>query len=95
MAPETHLALLGLKAQDCVTELTGVITCVSFDLFGCIQVILSPPAKDGGEIPQGAWLDITRLKILDDKPVMAIPEFRRGYVSTGKKGAASKPPSRI
>ena len=37
-----ELKLLGLKVKDKVTGFTGIITSVSFDLYGCIQVIITP-----------------------------------------------------
>jgi len=85
-----HIALLGFKAKDKVTGFRGVITTISFDLFGCIQAVLTPPAdKDG--VVTGHYFDMTRLEILSKKPVMDPPDFEAGYVSTGQKGAADKP----
>jgi len=86
-----HLGLLGLKAEDKVTGLKGIVTCVSFDLYGCIQAILKPPAGKDGKHSDGSWMDIRRLKIIDKKPVMDLPDYDTGYVSEGKKGAAEKP----
>jgi len=92
MAIEKHIDLLGYKAEDKVTGLKGVISTVSFDLFGCVQVIISPPAKEGGELPGGCWFDVTRLKVYDRQArVMPVPDFEKGYVSEGRKGAADKP----
>lgn len=31
-----HIDLLGLKAEDKVTGFKGVITTLSFDLYGCV-----------------------------------------------------------
>ena len=64
-----ELKLLGFKAQDKVTGFKGVITSVSFDLFGCIQAALSAPEKDG-KIGESYWLDTNRMKILSKTPVM-------------------------
>ena len=87
-----HMDLLGLKAKDNVTGYFGVITSVSFDLYGCIQAVLTPPYEgDDGKYPSGTWFDVTRLKITGKKPVMQLPNFDMGYVSEGKKGAAEKP----
>lgn len=40
---------------------------------------------------QGIWLDIARLKILGEKPVMDVPNFASGAIAEGKKGPADKP----
>lgn len=91
MQVQEHLKLLGLEVQDKVTDLKGVVTCVSFDLYGCIQVVVSPKTKDDGTTPDGKWFDVQRLKVICKKPVMDLPNYELGYVAEGKKGAAEKP----
>lgn len=86
-----HMDLLGLKAKDKVTGFTGVIATMSFDLYGCVQAVLTPPVDKDGEMKDGKWFDVTRLKILDDTPVMDQPDFSKGYIAQGKKGCADKP----
>lgn len=88
---ESHINLLGKKATDAVTGFSGVISTISFDLYGCIQAVIDPPVDEKGDIKQGKWFDITRLNITDDNPVMLLPDFSKGYISEGKKGAADKP----
>lgn len=87
MKPQEHIDLLGMTVKEVVTGVEGIVTCVSFDLYGCVQAVVTPPAKDG----KGTWFDVTRLNILVSSPIMAPPDFERGYVSTGKKGGADKP----
>jgi len=86
-----HLKLLGLKARDKVTGYSGIVTTVSFDLYGCIQAVLTPTAVKDGQVQAGHWFDVTRLEIRDKKPVMDLPNFEKGYVAEGRKGAAPKP----
>ncbi len=86
-----HLDLLGLRARDKVTNLEGIMTSVSFDLYGCVQVVISAPVGDDGKIPDGVWLDINRLEILSNTVVMPVPDFDEGYVAEANKGAAEKP----
>lgn len=88
---ENHLGLLGKKAKDSVTGFTGIVSTVSFDLYGCIQAILTPPVTNG-VIDQGHYFDVTRLVIIDEKPVMPLPNFDKGYVAQGKKGADTMKP---
>lgn len=65
--------LLGKKAEDCVTGITGVITSVTFDLFGCVQGLLTTQI-DGSE--KSFWYDICRLKVsVSDSPVLPVPNF--------------------
>jgi hypothetical protein len=85
-----HIALLGLKVKDAVTGFTGVVTTISFDLYGCIQAVVTPPFVDSDKPNSGKWFDVSRLEILDGTPVMDHPDFEAGYVAEGKKGAAEK-----
>ncbi len=86
-----HIEMLGLKAKDAVTGFEGVITTMSFDLYGCVQAVLTPPVDDDGKTRDGKWFDVTRLKVTDKEPVMQLPNFEAGYVADGKKGCAEKP----
>ncbi len=96
----SHFSLLGMKAVDKVTGFKGVITSLSFDLYGCITVAINPPIQKGSDkVPNGHWFDITRLQIKGRKPVVEAPDFAAGYgpdksiehIASGKKGAADKP----
>jgi hypothetical protein len=71
-----HLRLLGLKSRDVVTGFSGVVTSISFDLYGCIQGLVTPEFMDGKQL-DSRWFDISRLIALDDEPVMAVPDFAR------------------
>ncbi len=89
---QRHLELLGKKAEDKVTGFKGVVSLVSFDLYGCVQAVVSPPVGKDGKKPSGEWFDVSRLKISPVVRVMDVPDFGSGYVAEGKKGAAEKPP---
>ena len=91
-----HINLLGLKAKDKITGLTGIITCISFDLYGCIQVILNPGMKDDGTLGENVWFDISRMEILTKKPVIKVPDFLEedelnNKESSGDHGPELKP----
>jgi len=90
MESEQHIKLLGRKAKDEVTGFTGVVTTVSFDLYGCVQAVVTPPVSDSGDIKDGQWFDVTRLTLSWQKPVMPRPDFAKGYIAEGKKGCAAK-----
>jgi hypothetical protein len=88
---EEHLRLLGLKAKDKVTGFTGIITCISFDLYGCIQAVITPQMNADGKKEEGLWHDISRLVVLDRNPVMDPPNYEYGHQAEGKQGPAEKP----
>lgn len=90
MECKKHIELLGIKATDAVTGFEGVITTMSFDLYGCVQAVVTPPIDKDGKLKDGKWFDVTRLKLSDEPPVMELPDFDKGYVAEGRKGAAEK-----
>lgn len=88
-----HLAWLGHKVKDSVTGFEGVVSSVSFDLYGCVQAIVVPGHnKKEGKTPDAYWFDVKRLERVSSKPVMEVPEFAApvGF----EKGPAAKPPQR-
>lgn len=88
---EDHRKILGMKAEDCVTGWKGIVTSICYDLYGCIQAIITPQVDDKSTYVEGRWFDVKRLKIIDKNIVMEVPDFHSGYVATGKKGASEKP----
>lgn len=89
-----HVDLLGFKVRDKVTGFEGVVSTVSFDLYGCIQVIVTPPAKEG-ETKESKWFDIQRLVVTDSARVMPVPSFEALATAEGvhEKGPSEKPSS--
>jgi hypothetical protein len=71
---EKNLRLLGLKARDVVTGFTGIVSTINFDLYGCVQAVLTPEAKDGKPL-DGGWFDTKRLTVLSSDRVMPLPLF--------------------
>jgi len=90
-AMKKHLKVLGMLGRDKVTGVVGVVTSISFDLFGCIQVVLQPQVGENGKCEDGRWFDIGRVGITNAEPVMPTPDFDQGSVAEGKKGPAEKP----
>jgi hypothetical protein len=86
-----HLNLLGLKVKDKVTGFTGIVTSVSFDLYGCIQAIVNPGMDEDGKQKDSHYFDINRLEVKSNKPVMNVPNFDHGAIANGEKGPAEKP----
>ena len=92
MITET-LALLGRRAEDKVTGFEGVISSVCFDLYGCVQAALTPSKKRDGNLGDGHWFDVQRLKVMPGKPVMTAPDFDAVAKTPAehKSGPAEKP----
>ena len=70
-----YFDLLGFKVRDVVTGFTGIFTCVSFDLYGCVQALVNPGLDKDGKNQESRWYDLKRLERLSDGPVMAVPNF--------------------
>lgn len=72
---EKYFDTLGRKATDKITGVDGVITSLSFDLYGCITCILTPHIKDNDKNIEAKWYDIQRLDIDYNDKVMHSPDF--------------------
>lgn len=70
-----HFELFGLPVKDRVTGFTGVVTSVSFDLYGCVQGVVTPEAGEKGKQEDGRWFDMKRLVATASEPVMELPSF--------------------
>jgi hypothetical protein len=88
---EEHLSLLGFRVRDKVTGFYGVVTSISFDLYGCIQVVVNPGMDEHGKIGESHWFDVNRLEVKSSAPVMSVPDFVSGPVAKGERGPAEKP----
>lgn len=88
-----HFDILGMKVTDRVTGFQGVVTSISFDLYGCIQVTVHPGLDGDKKMMDPNWFDIGRLETKGTKPVMEVPEFdfSPANISAGRKGPAEKP----
>lgn len=95
-----HLDLLGHRVREKISGAEGVVTSVSFDLFGCVQAIVDSGFKKDGDERKAHWFDISRLERLDiDTPrVMEPPYFtlpgtpeRATAAREGRHGPADKP----
>lgn len=71
---DAHLDILGKTVRDRVTGFAGVVSSISFDLYGCVQAAVSPPLL-AGKLEDGRWFDIHRLLVTDEARVMPVPEY--------------------
>jgi hypothetical protein len=72
---QEYMKMLGRKGRDCVTGFSGVVASVSFDLYGCVQVVLTPAVEVDGKLGESHWFDAKRIEIIDNKPVISVPSF--------------------
>lgn len=72
-----NLKLLGMPVCDCTTKFVGVVSSVSFDLYGCVQAFVVPRCGKDGKIGEGCWFDAKRLTLTATKPVMPQPSFQK------------------
>lgn len=90
-----QMKLLGLKVRDRVTGFEGVVTSIGFDLYGCVQAIVSPFAGEKGELKDSRWFDTSRLVVTDKTPVMDLPAWMPKPLATASspsvRGPESKP----
>ena len=83
---EEALNLLGKRVLDKVTSFQGIVTSISFDLYGCVQVLVHPGYDEKeNKLMDLNWFDFARLRIINDIPVMKQPNFKID------KGPSEKP----
>ena len=84
-----HINKLGSKAEDLVTGFAGVITLVSFDLYGCVQMVLTPKVDKSGKTIDGRWFDVTRLKMKSKNALLSVPKYNSDLI-IGNLGLKAK-----
>lgn len=92
---EQTVRLLGKRMKDKVTEFEGVAASVSIDLYGCIQIILSPKHTPESKSmdAHGRIFDVNRLVVTDETRVMEPPDsyFQSAAPETHEHGPAERP----
>lgn len=86
-----------MKVRDRVTGFTGVVSSVSFDLYGCVQAVVTQgacTADKGQVIGDQHWFDVKRLETQADVPVMAVPDFEQPEIGAAEKPAYQSQPRR-
>lgn len=85
-----HLEMLGRRAEDRVTGFKGVVGSIYFDLYGCVQAVLTPNVDKDGKKADAHCFDVSRL-VVTGEPVMERPNWEFGPVAEGKHGPSEKP----
>lgn len=88
-----HLDMLGMRVKDRVTGFEGIVSSVMFDLYGCIQAIVTPVVGADGKVSDSHYFDVNRLEITSTEPVMRRPAFDWSPedISNGEQGCADRP----
>lgn len=87
-------ALLGHHMRDKVTGMIGVVTSVSFDLYGCVQATIHSGLDKEGKPAEQYWFDVQRLESTDKPRVMDPPDFGDMPAAEYDNGPADKPAPR-
>lgn len=56
----------GKIAKDKVTGFTGMITAVTYYMYGCCQYCLQPKVDNDGKVQDVYWVDEGRIDIIDN-----------------------------
>ncbi len=99
------LQLLGYQVKDRVTGIEGIVTTITFDLYGCVQALVHPGLDKEGKARDQHWLDVARLHPIEADAERAMPvpqqflfddeprEEGGALPSNYSKGPAEKPPT--
>jgi hypothetical protein len=87
---------LGDRVKDPITGLTGIVTCVSTWLHGCIRIGVQPEKLSQGKVPDAVHFDQSQLVLLKKgvhvPMVLGVveapaPERRRSSGGPAREGA--------
>lgn len=71
-----HFELLGYSVRDKITGFFGVCGSISFDISGCVQGLILPPADPKTmKIEDARWFDTKRLEKINAAVAMEPPDF--------------------
>lgn len=62
-----HEDYLGKEVECNVTGFTGTVVAVIVYLNHCIQVCVKPKMKENGKMPDGEYIDIQQVNIINQK----------------------------
>ena len=92
---QPYFEILGKPVKDRVTGAMGVATSLSFDLYGCVQVLITPPNSDNEDKKKSYFYDYSRCIATSEERVMPVPDYgapRAERLSSGvAAGPAEKP----
>ena len=72
---DEYLKLMGYECEDRITGYKGIATSISFDLYGTIEMTLTPKTQEEKEARWGQWFHASRIKKISENPVMDVHDF--------------------
>jgi hypothetical protein len=78
---------IGYTVKDVVTGFEGVAVSITFDMAGCIQAVVSPPAGEKGKREDPCYFDVKRLQVTGTTRVLPLPS----YMSDTVDGPSERP----
>ncbi len=86
------LDINGRKCADRVSGFSGTATSVCFDLYGCVQVCVTPEVTKDNSKEDARWFDIGRLDVKQGTPrVMTLPSYEDAGPNYIKGPESSRP----
>jgi len=84
---------LGRWGRDRVTSFEGTVSSIAFQLSGKTEMVLSPRIDKDGKIPDGKWIDASRVSLIGDEHAMEAPTFTQvpGTLATDPRAHAHGP----
>jgi hypothetical protein len=71
----------GQECKDRITGFTGIAVSITFDLYGCTQILLNPGINQkDGNLGIQSWFDFHRLVIVNATPAMERPNLQTSLV---------------
>jgi hypothetical protein len=99
VTPAATINLLGKKARDRISGMTGVVSSIGFELCdNNMRAAISPPVDKDGKHVDGRWMSVSRIEVVGDEQVMPVPAFSTAQPTYGATpqqhmhGPADTPP---
>lgn len=70
-----YLDLLGYKGKDKITGFEGILTSISFELYGCVQILINAGLDKEGKFRDSCWFDAKRIEKTSDTRILEAPAF--------------------
>ena len=62
----------GKQGRDKVTGFTGTIAGICIYAYGCEQYLISPKVDKDGKLPDGQWMDVSRIEVLAEPKIKGL-----------------------
>lgn len=66
---------LGQRVRDVISGFSGTVTGTVRYITGCNQVLVQPPAKPDGASVDSAWVDVSRIEVIEEPSAELLTRF--------------------